>query len=63
MIWSGDNMPEFIMGYPKRTGNTEQDLNELYSFVCEMSDRLRYSFEQINKAAASNIEAASEGTE
>ena len=40
-------MPIFDVGYPKRTGDSEQDLINLYNFACELSDRLRYIFGQI----------------
>ena len=43
----GFDMPIFDVGYPKRTGDSEQDLINLYNFACELSDRLRYIFGQI----------------
>lgn len=43
-------MAEFNMGYPKRCGDDSQDLKNLYNFVCEMSDRLAYSFRAIEQA-------------
>ena len=34
----------FDIGYPKKTGDKEKDMEFLYSFVCELSDRLRFQF-------------------
>lgn len=37
-------MVKFNLGYPKKTGNSEEDFNYMYNFICEMSDRLTYLF-------------------
>ena len=34
----------FDIGYPKRTGDKDKDLEYLYNFVCELSDRLKFEF-------------------
>jgi hypothetical protein len=31
------------MGYPARTGDPQKDLENLYDFVCELSDRLSFA--------------------
>ena len=43
-------MPQFNMGYPKRTGNAEEDLAQMYNFLCELSDRLTYQFNYTDNA-------------
>ena len=35
-------MAKFNVGYPTRSGDTEKDIQNMYDFLCEMSDRLSY---------------------
>lgn len=44
------------MGYPKRTGDDSQDLKNLFNFVCEMSDRLAYSFRALEQVKTKSAE-------
>lgn len=53
-------MAEFNMGYPKRTGDDSQDLKNLYNFVCELSDRLAYSFRAIGNSKTNKTTANTE---
>ena len=42
-------MAKFNMGYPARTGDTQKDLENLYDFVCELSDRLSFTLNNLEK--------------
>ncbi len=44
----------YDFGYPKRSGNDKEDMEEMYNFVCELSDRLKYLFSQIEKNNGGN---------
>ncbi len=57
-------MPNLNMGYPKRTGNAEQDLMYMYNFLCEMSDRLDYVLGILQRPQdAANAESGEEASE
>ena len=47
----------FDMGYPQRTGDKDKDMDNLYDFVCELSDRLRFEFKgQTTEKDTKNME-------
>ncbi len=51
-------MANLNMGYPKRSGDTEKDLLYMYNYLCEMSDKLNYLFNQVNAKVARSAENA-----
>lgn len=42
-------MGKFNMGYPAKTGDAQKDLENLYDYVCELSDRLSYILNNLTK--------------
>ena len=47
------------MGYPNLTGDAEKDVEILYEFICEMVDRLSYTFDAMERLTSRNT--ANEG--
>ena len=53
-------MAKFNIGYPNLTGDTEKDVEILYDFICEMVDRLSYTFNAVEKISVRQNTSESE---
>ena len=49
-------MAKFNVGYPQRTGDIEKDMQNIYDFVCELSDRLAFILNVSQKPVSDEAE-------